>query len=218
MANLEKSKGVLALGARENVEVEKCTCIWSQANGEVKRKPVTDSQSVMSVGECVFDVKSQWEKMQLQSPQEAQAAREKFIMPQRKTGSRDWGGLQKLITKWVRKTQVSLKSRMVEVDWRKFKRNHKKLGYTKPTIKNKWARATGPEAFKAGKARRQGKKILVWFSKGREIDNADIIELKQSGEEDVSYVGREQAKAMLRGKQGLQLSDTAKAETFGGEA
>ena len=104
----------------------------------------------------------------------------------------------------------------MEVDWRRFKQKHKKLGYKKPTIKKKWARATGPEAFQAGNARKKGKKIWVWFDKGREMEKTDIIELKQSGEESLSYVGKDQAKAMLRGKQGLQLSDTAKAETFGG--
>ena len=121
-----------------------------------------------------------------------------------------------VVSQWARRAEVAMRTKLKEVDWRGFKRYHKKLGYKKVSVKTKWAKATEAQAFKSGKARRCGKKILVWINKGREAESSDIISLSQTGEKSESYVSKEQSKQMLRGKHGLQLSDAAKAETFGG--
>ena len=110
-----------------------------------------------------------------------------------------------------------MRHKMKEMDWRKFRRYHKQVGYKKGEIKDKWKAATIAQAFKNSKARWVGKKIFVWVDKGRECDHSDVISLTQTGEADTSYVSKDQAKRMLRGKHGLALSDAAKAETFGGE-
>ena len=152
--------------------------------------------------------------MQLQEPEKAKQVRLQHVS----SGRRDWNGLSKVVSQWSRTTQVSMKHRMQEVDWRQFKRKHKKLGYKKKQIKGKWTKATSSEAFKSGKASRKGKKLLVWIKKGRECDSADIIQLKLDGEATDSYVSKEQCRKMLRGKHGMEMSESAKAETFGGSA
>ncbi len=107
---------------------------------------------------------------------------------------------------------------MKEMTWRQYKAKHKKLGYNKKEIKDRWAKATTAECYKKGLARKKGSKVLVWYNKGRECDSSDIIQLELKGEETKSLVSKQQSKTMMQGKHGVEMSAQAKSETFGGSA
>ena len=161
----------------------------------------------------MLQVAEQWQKLQIDDPAKAREARQQCLPA---NGRKDWNGLLLVVSQWTRKTEVAMRHRLREVDWRKFKHAHQKLGYKKAQVKKKWENATGAEAFKKGMARRCGKKIFVWIDKGRECDETDIISLAQSGGAEENWVSAEQHKKMLRGRHGMELSDQAKRETFGG--
>jgi len=147
-----------------------------------------------------------------QSPERARTLRHDHLGGQR----RDWASLVRVVQGWSRQRQVSDKSKMKEVDKRKFYSKMIALNYTDPEIERKWERATSAAKIKAGLCRKVGKQVLVFMPKSREVESADIMSLTLEGDKSESLVNAAHSKQMLEGQHAIDLGLGAKKRAFGG--